>query len=55
MIGRSPQDRAPYPEDIAGAYVYLAADEAWFANGACIVVDGAREVLAYYPMAITGR
>jgi NAD(P)-dependent dehydrogenase (short-subunit alcohol dehydrogenase family) len=53
MAERSPQGRAPYPEDIAGAYVYLAADEAWFANGACLVVDGAREVLAYYPLGIT--
>jgi NAD(P)-dependent dehydrogenase (short-subunit alcohol dehydrogenase family) len=44
MIERSPQGRAAKPEDIAGAYVYLASDEAWFANGACLVVDGAREV-----------
>ncbi len=46
MEKRSPQRRAAYPEDVVGAYVYLASDEAWFANGATLILDGTREVLA---------
>jgi NAD(P)-dependent dehydrogenase (short-subunit alcohol dehydrogenase family) len=46
MRARSPQGRVAFPKDIVGAYIYLATDEAWFANGATLVIDGAREVLA---------
>ena len=53
MRARSPQGRAAHPTDIAGAYVYLASDEAWFANGATLVIDGAREVLAN--LSVTNR
>lgn len=46
MEKRSPQGRVALPEDVAGAFAYLASDEAWFANGATLVLDGTREVLA---------
>lgn len=55
MERRSPQGRAAYPEDIAGAYVYLASDEAWFANGATLILDGTREVLANLSMSNAAR
>ena len=39
MIERSPQGRAAKPEDIAGAYVYLASDEARRITGSIITAD----------------
>lgn len=55
MEKRSPQGRAAYPEDVAGAYVYLASDEAWFANGATLILDGTREVLANISVSNSSR
>jgi NAD(P)-dependent dehydrogenase (short-subunit alcohol dehydrogenase family) len=46
MAGRNRIGRAAVPEDIAGAAVYLASDEAWYTNGHAIVVDGTMEALA---------
>ena len=40
------QRRAATPADIAGTYVFLASDDAWYPTGTCLVVDGANEVLA---------
>jgi len=37
---RTPQRRIAEPDEIAGAYVYLASDEAAFVTGETIVVDG---------------
>ncbi len=44
MANRSRNGRASLPEDIAAVAVFLASDQAWYVNGACIVIDGAGEV-----------
>jgi NAD(P)-dependent dehydrogenase (short-subunit alcohol dehydrogenase family) len=36
--------RAARPEDVAAVAAFLASDEAWYVNGACLVVDAASEV-----------
>jgi len=45
MAERSPIGRTPMPADLAGAAAYLISDEAWYVNGAVLVIDGANEVL----------
>ncbi len=61
MASRSRNGRAAYPQDVAAAAVFLASEAAWYINGACLVVDGAGEVLGekasrYYgtPMSLVG-
>jgi NAD(P)-dependent dehydrogenase (short-subunit alcohol dehydrogenase family) len=36
--------RAARAEDVAAVAVFLASDEAWYVNGACLVIDAASEV-----------
>jgi NAD(P)-dependent dehydrogenase (short-subunit alcohol dehydrogenase family) len=45
MASRARNGRAAFPDDIAAAAMFLAGDEAWYVNGACLVIDGAGEVL----------
>ncbi len=61
MASKARNGRAAFPADIAAAAVFLASDEAWFVNGACLVIDGAAETLGdkatrYYgsPMSLVG-
>lgn len=42
FIATIPLGRFSTPEDVAGACVYLASDDAKFITGACIEVDGGR-------------
>lgn len=45
MASRSRSGRAAFPDDIAAAAMFLASEEAWYVNGACLVIDGAGEAL----------
>ncbi len=40
VSGRTPQGRIAEPDEVAGAYVYLASSEAAFVTGETVVVDG---------------
>ena len=40
MVQRTPLGRMGTPEDVAGAYAWLASDEASFVSGAVLSVDG---------------
>jgi NAD(P)-dependent dehydrogenase (short-subunit alcohol dehydrogenase family) len=42
----SPSGRAGQPEDVANVALFLASDEAGLVNGACVVADGASEVIS---------
>jgi NAD(P)-dependent dehydrogenase (short-subunit alcohol dehydrogenase family) len=46
LTAAAPSGRAAQPEDLAGVFAQLARDESWYVNGACVVVDGAAEVIA---------
>lgn len=39
-IDRTPQKRMGTPEDIAGAYLYLASDASRYATGTELLIDG---------------
>lgn len=45
MANRSVIGRAAFPADIAAAAVFLASEQSWYVNGACLVIDGAGESL----------
>ena len=40
MLAMQPNGRFCTPQELAGLYVYLASDEASFANGAAYMFDG---------------
>lgn len=40
MVGLTPVGREALPQELVGAYLYLASDAASFTNGTDIVVDG---------------
>ena len=49
IAGRTPQGKMADPDDIAGAYVYLASKEASFVTGETIVVDGGWLAFGAFP------
>ena len=55
LSSKYPGGRAPRPEDMAGAAVFMASDEATFLNGAVLILDQGKEVLSanaakFYPI-----
>jgi NAD(P)-dependent dehydrogenase (short-subunit alcohol dehydrogenase family) len=40
LVKRVPMGRAGTPEDLAGAYLYLASDDASYVTGELLYVDG---------------
>jgi len=55
LSSKYPGGKAPRPEDMANAAVFLASDEGQFMNGAVIVMDAGKEVLSdraakFYPI-----
>jgi NAD(P)-dependent dehydrogenase (short-subunit alcohol dehydrogenase family) len=58
LSSKYPGGKAPRPEDMANAAVFLASDEGRFMNGAVIVMDAGKEVLSdraakFYPAETT--
>jgi NAD(P)-dependent dehydrogenase (short-subunit alcohol dehydrogenase family) len=49
IAGRTPQGKMADPDEIAGAYVYLASSEASFVTGETIVVDGGWLAFGAFP------
>lgn len=54
LSSKYPGGRAPRPEDMANAAVWLGSDEGQFMNGAVIIMDAGKEVLSdraakFYP------
>ena len=55
LSSKYPGGKAPRPEDIANAAVWLGSDEGAFMNGAVIIMDAGKEVLSdraakFYPI-----
>ncbi len=55
LSSKYPGGRAPRPEDMANAAVFLGGDEGQFMNGAVLVMDAGKEVLSdraakFYPL-----
>jgi len=46
MGAKYPTGRAPMPQDLAQAFLFLASDESSFINGTVVIVDSGKEVLA---------
>ena len=44
VVGGIPMGRRASPDDVAGAYAFLASDEAAFLTGVCLDVDGGRSI-----------
>ena len=44
VVSGIPMGRRAYPEDVAGAYAFLASEEAAFLTGVCLDVDGGRSI-----------
>jgi len=49
IVGRTPQGKMADPDEIAGAYVYLASKEASFVTGETLVVDGGWLAFGAFP------
>ena len=45
MGAKYPTGRAPMPQDLAQAFLFLASDESSFINGTVVIVDSGKEVL----------
>ena len=55
LSSKYPGGKAPRPEDMANAAVWLGSDEGRFMNGAVIIMDAGKEVLSdraakFYPI-----
>lgn len=55
LSSKYPGGRAPRPEDMANAAVFLASDEGLFMNGSVLIMDAGKEVLSdraakFYPI-----
>jgi len=44
VVGGIPMGRRASPDDVAGAYAFLASTDAAFLTGVCLDVDGGRSI-----------